>query len=100
MKQDKFAVPVHRWATWGEGAFCHVIAKDDDTYFLVNFFFFLKFIDKKSDHYYACNYQRSVKYFRNRPFLVINLIASDILCASLIGTCIDLRLSMCENGLS
>lgn len=54
MKQDKFALPVHRWATWGEGAFCHVIAKDDDTYFLVNFFFLKKFIDKKSDRYYAC----------------------------------------------
>lgn len=39
IKQDKFALPVHRWVTWGQGAFCNVIATDSDTYVLVGFFF-------------------------------------------------------------
>lgn len=38
MKQDKFAVPVHRGVTWGEGALCNVIAKVSDTYFAGVFF--------------------------------------------------------------
>lgn len=33
MKQDKFALLVHRWVTRGEGAFCNVISKDSDTIF-------------------------------------------------------------------
>lgn len=41
MKQDKFALPVHRWATSGEGAFCNVIARDDDTYLFFGFWGFV-----------------------------------------------------------